>query len=124
MVSKHKLEKANFVRRGEESPKGETRFTYCGQFPCDHSKIVRNEHIGQEIRYCNVLQMPVCTYDSCKYHCTQQLDDLIAKFAETQLIIEGHRKPSGTAKKQGNGKNHIKIALIVILIALFIYKLL
>ena len=124
MVSPKELKEANYVHRGDDGKYIEG-LGQCSFSPCDHSKIVKDDRNGEEYRYCMKLQMPVDSYDSCKYHSEEQWIGLIDEMAD--LIIQENEAKSRKIQKQAETKkkkkSHWMLMLLIICIGILIYML-
>lgn len=122
MVSQQQLKEANYVCRGDDGNYIEG-LGQCGFSPCDNSKIIKNDRTGEEYRYCMKLQMPVASYDSCRYHSEEQWMGLMGEMANL-LKEENNAKESAKQTPPHNKKNYILPAFIIICICILLYILL
>lgn len=123
MASQQELKEANYIHRGDDGKYIEG-LGQCGFSPCDYSKIVKDDRLGKEYRYCVKLQMSVDDYDSCRYHSEEQFVGLVGKMAN--LLQEENKAKERATPKQPylkNKKNYLPLILIIIGICILIYVL-
>lgn len=123
MLSNQVLKEANYVHRGADGEYMEG-LGQCSFSPCDHSKIIKDDRTGEEYRYCMKLQMPVDSYDSCKYHSEEQWMGLMGQMAN--LLQEENKVKERASKKQAPSKSKKNYALpifIILCIAILLYIL-
>lgn len=113
MASFHDIKTANFVHR-VDSP-GDDVDT-CG-FPfCDWSKIVTNDSTGEEVRYCEKLNMYVDTYDSCDFHCHKKWDALMGDLVDAFTEQPKQNSVQGNQRTQKTHRSTILVLLVLVLL--------
>lgn len=116
MASKQLLKEANYIHRGENGEYIEG-LGQCSFSPCDYSKIIKDNTTGMEYRYCTKLQIPVDSYDSCKYHSEKEWTSLVGQMAN----LLQHEDEIKRTQKQS--KKHWILIPIIICICICIYLL-
>ena len=117
MASKKQLEEAKYIHRGDAGKYIEG-LGQCSFSPCDHSKIVIDDKTGEEYRYCMKLQMPVDSYDSCKYHSEERWIGLVGQMSN---LLQEENNIKSTFEKKSNKKSHKVFFIFVIIICVLIY---
>ena len=120
MASKQQLKEANYVHRGDDGQYIEG-LGQCSFSPCDHSKIIKDDRTGEEYRYCMKLQMPVDSYDSCKYHSEERWMSLVGDMAN--LLKEENETKKNQEQKNIEKRNNWIIIPIIIFIGVLVYIL-
>lgn len=123
MTSRKELKEANYIHRGDNGKYIEG-LGQCSFSPCDHSKIIKDDRTGEEYRYCMKLQMPVDSYDSCKYHSEEQWMGLMGQMAN--LLQEENKAKERATQRQTptkHKKNYVLPIFIILCIAILLYVL-
>lgn len=115
MASQQQLKDAHYTRHDNYIED----LGQCGFLACDHSKILTDEQTGEEYRYCMKLQMPVDSYDSCKYHSQKEASDLLMQWAS--LSKEAEKKASNPPQKAKKRVRWVPVIIALICVILIWY---
>lgn len=115
MATQQQLREANYAHHDDYIED----LGQCSFLPCDHSKILTDERTGEEYRYCMKLQMPVDSYDSCKYHSQKEASDLLMQWVS--LSKDAEQKPSNPPPQKKKRVSWVPVVIVLICVALFWY---
>ncbi len=90
MATAEQLKQAQYIYRGDGGPMPDGHC--CGlPLPCDHVRVVESEN-EPNYYFCDLLQMRVADYDSCKYYSDGDFVGSMMDFVDSKQKIKDMSK--------------------------------